>query len=217
MGWISKLFQPLGVYSLRQRRGFLALVPLVLLFLLGTQLWKGYSFRKIKVDTTDYWVLRQWVAGLKDSLMLASEAASGSKGLNVSPIWQIPKEDLNAATALELQRTEGIGIVLSRRIVLYREALGGFCKLKQLEEVWGLPKKVRLRLQKRYDIRCTVLPLYVNRWPAEALAEHPYVSRVLAQQIVAARPFIDVEDFKKRLVLSDKEWYSLQPYVSFVP
>ena len=51
--------------------------------------------------------------------------------------------NINTASAVELQRLNGIGPVLSRRIVSYRETNGPFGVLDELQEVKGIgPKKL---------------------------------------------------------------------------
>ncbi|MDD6374752.1 MAG: helix-hairpin-helix domain-containing protein [Ruminococcus sp.] len=46
--------------------------------------------------------------------------------------------DLNAATAEELETLPGVGAILAERIVSYREAVGGFQKLEELQQVNGI-------------------------------------------------------------------------------
>lgn len=55
--------------------------------------------------------------------------------------------DLNRATAAELEALPGVGPVLARRIQAYRDSVGGFRSLDQLQEVPGIgPGKLeRLR------------------------------------------------------------------------
>src|SRR5574344_521719 len=46
--------------------------------------------------------------------------------------------DLNTCDSLDLQLLPGIGVVFSRRIVLYRQKLGGYVSKEQLMEVYGM-------------------------------------------------------------------------------
>lgn len=48
--------------------------------------------------------------------------------------------NLNTATAEELQQLEGVGEILSGRIVAYREAYGGFRSVEDLLDVDGIGK-----------------------------------------------------------------------------
>lgn len=60
----------------------------------------------------------------------ASTAPAGTERLN-----------LNTATAEELMQLPGIGEVLARRIVDYREKVGSFQSVQELDEVEGIGKK----------------------------------------------------------------------------
>ena len=55
--------------------------------------------------------------------------------------------DLNRATEQELERLPGIGAVLARRIVQYRETHGRFRDLEQLRDVKGIGKKTFERIR----------------------------------------------------------------------
>lgn len=55
---------------------------------------------------------------------------------------QIQPIDINLATAEEFQVLSGIGPVLSKRIIKFRSAIGGFEAVDQLKKVYGLPPEV---------------------------------------------------------------------------
>ena len=49
--------------------------------------------------------------------------------------------NINAATAIELERLPGIGPVLATRIVEHRESAGGFRDIEELKNVKGIAAK----------------------------------------------------------------------------
>ncbi len=55
--------------------------------------------------------------------------------------------DVNRATEGDLERLPGIGPVLARRIVEYRESRGGFQDIEQLRRVKGIGKKTFERIR----------------------------------------------------------------------
>ena len=214
MQWIYKLFARLEDHSPRQRRGFLLLLPVVCCLLLTLQLWRYYKLKRVEVDTADYQALRQWVVELQDSSQLREGDSVSWLGLKS---LGLPKEDINQATALELQRVKGIGLLLSRRLIMYREALGGFHSWQQLEELKGLPKSCLDRLIRRFDIGTPPKRLPINRLSAQDLSLHPYLSDTLAARIVKHRPFVDVVDFEESLRPSSSQMTRLAPYLSYEP
>ena len=56
------------------------------------------------------------------------------------------KIELNAADTSELQKVKGIGKVLSKRIVSYRELIGGFTEVEQLMKLHGMSPENYLRI-----------------------------------------------------------------------
>ena len=62
--------------------------------------------------------------------------------------------DLNRATEQDLERLPGIGPVLARRIIQYREAQGTFQDIEQLRHVKGIGKKTLERIR----VHLTIVP-----------------------------------------------------------
>jgi comEA protein len=57
--------------------------------------------------------------------------------------------NINTATAIELERLDGIGPVLAKRIVDYRDANGPFGALEELMDVSGIGPKKLERMRER--------------------------------------------------------------------
>lgn len=99
------------------------------------------------------------------------------------------KLDLNRAEAEELKKINGIGEVLSDRIINYRNSIGGFVNIIQLKDVYGLTAEVRLKLEERFIVNknSTVALLSVNKASVLELSEIPYFNYELARDIVDYR------------------------------
>jgi DNA uptake protein ComE-like DNA-binding protein len=97
--------------------------------------------------------------------------------------------DLNTATAEELQVIRGIGPVLSKRIVRFRKALGGFRIASQLRDVYGLDPETAGRVIKAFPLRTvpSLEKIDLNRASAEELSGILYLNREMARDIVAYR------------------------------
>jgi DNA uptake protein ComE-like DNA-binding protein len=71
------------------------------------------------------------------------------------------KQDLNSATVKDLQQVFGLGNVLSKRIIAYREGFeGGFADLIELREVYGLSPETIKRIRAKFEIQT---PRHVNK------------------------------------------------------
>lgn len=97
--------------------------------------------------------------------------------------------DLNQASAEQLMEINGVGPVLSARIVKFREALGGFRHPSQLLDVYGLTPEVALRVMEAFRVADQPEAPRVNLNTASAaeLAALVYLTPEMARALVARR------------------------------
>ena len=136
------------------------------------------------------------VTGISDSLFQAilpqlrfsgAKRSTYRKKSELKP--RIVKKGLKSATAKELESIYGIGKVLSKRIVKFRNALGGFIDEDQLYDVYGLEESVVRRVLDKYEIRTIpeVKRVSINSATVTELASSVYLSWDVAREIVAHR------------------------------
>ncbi len=134
----------------------------------------------------------QQVAGLPDSAMrrllpaLRFPKAPSGRNRIARPT---PPGDLNAATAEQLMEINGVGPVLSGRIVKFREALGGFRHPSQLLDVYGLTPEVAHRVMGAFRVADQPEARRVNLNTASVaeLAALVYLTPEMARALVARR------------------------------
>ncbi len=99
------------------------------------------------------------------------------------------KIDINSATATELLTISGIGETLSKRIIKFRDALGGFLVNEQLYDVYGLKAEVVERALKKFTViqKPSVHKVNINTSGPNELATVVYIDKILAQNIIAYR------------------------------
>lgn len=104
--------------------------------------------------------------------------------------------DLNLATEADLKAIYGVGDILSRRIVKFRDRLGGFLVTEQLGHVYGLEKEVVDRILERFRIHepPRILKIDINEAPASEIAKLVYINYEVALRIVAYRKAKGVVD-----------------------
>jgi DNA uptake protein ComE-like DNA-binding protein len=128
--------------------------------------------------------------------------------------------NLNLADSSQFQRVYGIGPVLAKRIVKYRERLGGFVRTAQLYEVYGLDSMVVERLLKASFLPEGDFPekLNINTADEKLLASHPYFSKKIAQAIVTYRfqhgNYLSVDDLRKINLIDEKILTKIYPYLT---
>ena len=124
--------------------------------------------------------------------------------------------DVNAADTTELKKIPGIGSGIARRIVAYRNRLGGFYSLEQLNEV----EFVSADLFKWFKLESdSIRKLPINRVGLDKLRAHPYINFYQAKVIVEYRRKRGEIKSLSQLSLyeefAEKDLKRLSAYVSF--
>jgi len=127
--------------------------------------------------------------------------------------------DINTADKEAWQKFYGIGPVLSGRIIKFREALGGFSRIEQVGETYGLADSVFQSIRPHLKLERLPLSININQCDLETLARHPYISWKLARRLLRYRqqhgPFDGVEDMKGIKELPDDFFEKVAPYFSY--
>jgi DNA uptake protein ComE-like DNA-binding protein len=126
--------------------------------------------------------------------------------------------EINTADTIDLRSLPSIGPWLARKIVEYRDRLGGFRSADQLLEVYRLtPGKLDTIMPFLAIDTTMVKRVDINAVQSEELMRHPYLSRSQARGLLAYRdkhgPFAAVADLKKCLLIDEKTFEKLRDYV----
>ena len=113
---------------------------------------------------------------------------SDSLYARLEPFIDIPKVELNTADSTALVSLYGIGPFYARKILEYRESLGGYYAAEQLMEVYGMDEERFAPLKECVTADPSLIhPLDIWALPEDSLARHPYVGRATARSIVRYR------------------------------
>ncbi len=131
---------------------------------------------------------------------------------------KIPVKSINSAVAEDLIFMRGIGPVLSERIVKYRDMLGGFSSLDQIDEVYGLDKAIADSLKQYFYLdTALVRKLKINYLKAEELRKHPYINYKLANALEQYRiqhgDYAQPQDLLAIKILDDSTFQKILPYL----
>ncbi len=128
--------------------------------------------------------------------------------------------ELNSASKEELIAVNGIGNVLSSRIVEYRDALGGFHSIEQLQEVSGIDQSVYTKIFGNFYIKDGPFSkISINFATQNELESHPYITKSMAKRIETARKrggyFTNYQEIIDRDILLPEEAQRVAPYLLF--
>ena len=128
--------------------------------------------------------------------------------------------DVNNADTGDWIALKGVGQVLARRIVRFREKLGGFYAVEQVAETYGLPDSVFKIIRPRLTCAGEALKkIKINTDSLYVLERHPYIGRTIARQLLRYReqhgPFDGPESLLSVESL-EKGWLDkIRPYLDF--
>lgn len=131
----------------------------------------------------------------------------------------IQKLDINIADSAAWETLPGIGPSFAKRIVVFRDRLGGFYSMNQLKEVYGLDSlwlgKNRNYLLNEKGIYRTIK---INLVDYQGM-RHPYIPYKQINLVLNFRQahgdFHSFDDLKQIKLLDSLQWNRVKPYLSF--
>jgi len=137
---------------------------------------------------------------------------------------EIPKQkttisaiELNSADSVSLKSLNGIGSVYAKRILKYRNILGGFTNVEQLREVYGFNDEVYNKIKSSVSVNSTLIKkVNLNKDDFKVVNKHPYLSYELTKTIFDFRRKNNINATNLKDLLGDNSLYGkLLPYLTF--
>ena len=140
-----------------------------------------------------------------------------SPGLSPSPS---PPININTADSSLLLPLPGIGPVLAGRIIKYRNLLGGFIRIGQLHEVYGLKPETFKIISNRLIIDTTAIStMDLNTLKFGDILRHPYLELADVKKLVNFREFNggihSMDEIHEHGLLPDSTLDKISPYLDF--
>jgi competence ComEA-like helix-hairpin-helix protein len=126
--------------------------------------------------------------------------------------------ELNSADTFDLQRLPGIGASYAKRIIRYRERLGGFNDKTQLLEVFGMDTVRYNMVKKNLAVnRDSIHKININNVAFKDLMKHPYFPFGITKSIILYRKdhkqFKTIEELKFIPGINDSIYRVMKVYV----
>ncbi|MCQ2262308.1 MAG: helix-hairpin-helix domain-containing protein [Bacteroidales bacterium] len=128
--------------------------------------------------------------------------------------------ELNSADTLTLQMLYGIGPAFAKRIVRYRERLGGFVSTEQLLEVYGLTEDRYRKLLPHIMVdQEAVSKIKINEVTLKQLVRHPYMEYYQARDLISLRDkgqrYHSTQDLLLAPTMDTVSLQRIAPYIDF--
>lgn len=128
--------------------------------------------------------------------------------------------ELNKADTAQLAELNGIGPSFARRIVSYRERLGGFINKEQLKEVFGLDSEKYAGMQAQVMVDASLIrKIQINKVTFDGLKRFPYLGFKQMNAIIQFREqhgeYQSIDDMRNVAILNAETLNKIKPYISF--
>ena len=148
-----------------------------------------------------------------------SEQKEYAEKSNYATRNEIKKVDINLADSTQYISLPGIGSKLSKRIIAFREKLGGFYSIDQVGETYFLPDSTFQKIKPYLVVNSKAIKkININSANVDEMKSHPYIRYNIANAIFQYRHqhgnFNSVEDVKKIMLITDEIYDKASPYLT---
>ena len=128
--------------------------------------------------------------------------------------------ELNGADSATLVAIRGIGPLTARRIIRYREALGGFASVEQLQEIQGMTERNYLMIRQQIFVDSSkIQKIDINFASPKRMQGHPYLPPKVLNKILKYRQlkggWSSTKELIEQHILPAELAVKLDPYFSF--
>lgn len=128
--------------------------------------------------------------------------------------------ELNSADTAALMQIKGIGKGFARSIIRFRQQTGGFVRVEQLREIYGMTPENFEKIQSYCTVnKDLVNKININTASVDKLRAHPYLNFYQARQIYELRrkrgKLTGMTDLKSLSELNDSVLLKIKPYLKF--
>jgi DNA uptake protein ComE-like DNA-binding protein len=186
---------------------------------------KGGKFR-VKKDLKKLFMVDEDIYGLLEPFILLEEKLVESDFKRAGDVTNSTKREfspdlteINGADSSALVRVRGIGPTFAKRILRYREKLGGFSDIGQLQDVYGIDSARFIQIERHlYIDQKLIRKINVNTASLDELRAHPYIDYYIAKSIVDKRiqkgAFNELAELKEIPLIYESLFIKLSPYLT---
>ncbi len=145
------------------------------------------------------------------------DAPTQEKIVKTGTIKKVLKIELNSTDSMALIAIEGIGPSYAKRILKYRNILGGYSSVDQLQEVYGFPRDLFEKVSPFFSVNADLVKkINLNKDDFKTINKHPYISYELTKAIFEWRRKTVLNPTNLKAIINDDLLYQkILPYILF--
>lgn len=181
-------------------------------FYKASDISKIYGLHEQEVNRLMPYIIIKSNAPIKEITSPKTITSTHNKN-NAAPV------NINTADTATFASLPGIGPAFSRRIINFRNRLGGFYSIDQIAETYGLPDSTFQKIKSKLFLKDPeVKKINVNTATIEELIAHPYIRYKIANLIIQYRKqhgsFTTISDLKNLMPIDDALLIKLGHYLN---
>lgn len=183
----------------------------------GGKFYKATDLKKIySIADSDY---KKWKPYIKIREVKRKLSTQKKEKETIVTQKEINIVELNSADSLDLISLHGIGEVLTKRIIRYRNFLGGFYKPEQLLEVYGFSNETFDKIRKNITVDTSFIQIKnLNTITFKELNKHPYITFAQTKTIFKYRKimggFKQSKELLKNNLVDSITYKKIKPYLT---
>jgi DNA uptake protein ComE-like DNA-binding protein len=213
------LFEPLRNwfgYSRRERRASFILMLLIVVVIIARYVVPVHS-HDIDIETI---AIESGISGSDSPVALNNDVKARQPSRQKIQVKHRQLLELNSCDSADLEGLPGIGPVLAKRIIKYRNLLGGFVSSGQLREVYGLSDSTYTIISKRVKADSSkVEKIDLNSVDFKRLIRLPYLEKYDVTSILKYRELQgrieNLDELVKNKIITQEKAKKVRPYVEF--
>jgi len=127
--------------------------------------------------------------------------------------------ELNSASMEEIITLKGIGESYAKRVIKYRDLLGGYVNKEQLLEIYGMDSSRYNMFSDFVDLDTSLIhKMNINKVKFKTLLKHPYLNKYQTQSIMKYREIIGkfdrIEQIPENNLILNEGYIKIKPYIT---
>lgn len=127
--------------------------------------------------------------------------------------------EINSADSAAFEALEGIGPSYASRIIKYRKVLGGFYRIEQVGETYGISDSTFQIIKSHLTVNPALIStIDINTTDYEILRKHSYIHAKMAHAIIGYRNmngrYESLEELKKVKLMTEDIFIKIKPYLT---